>query len=122
MRRLRRPNVYKLSCGARLAKRAVRAAHLAAVIPTMTCAARIGRGRRPRPTSVSFNGLLDGADADLDMRSRIAATRDTRGAGLCATTQELLTVAMLILILRICNTHQNLKELRRATWRNPRPV
>ena len=52
-----RPNVYKLSCGARLAKRAVRAAHLFFICKQM-CAARIEDGRSPSSTSVSFNGLF----------------------------------------------------------------
>ena len=51
------PNVYKLSCGARLAKRAVRAAHLFSSESKM-CAARIVDGRSPSTTSVSFNGLF----------------------------------------------------------------
>jgi len=66
------PNVPKLSCGARPAKRAVRAAHLAAVIPTMACAARTGHGRRPWPTSVSFNGLLGSAPQDYGETTSIA--------------------------------------------------
>ena len=58
--RFGRPNVYKLSCGARPAKQAVRAAHLFSSESKM-CAARIVDGQSPSTTSVSFNGLLAGA-------------------------------------------------------------
>ena len=58
------PNVYKLSCGARLAKRAVRAAHLFSSNSKM-CAARIEGGRSPPSTSVSFNGLFGRAHASV---------------------------------------------------------
>jgi hypothetical protein len=69
------PNVSKLSCGARPAKRAVRAARLAAVMATKTCAARIVDGRRPSATSGSFNGLLAGAVAIKERRQWVEPAR-----------------------------------------------